>query len=169
MTLRQSKLRARGPRSHHGRHRCDAQADLTLLNTAVNTGIRSRHGKHQSKTRHGSHNFCTKQRSTSTDRERPSLAPSSLPVCRETQTARSSARFVRARTDSYGDGYRFEFVANSRSPKRESNEGRTRVFTTTSNRIVSLRKFADYSFVRPVPAGRCRDVRAAAPPRGNWD
>lgn len=67
MTLRQPKRRTSEHRLHRGRRRCVAQNGPALLNTAVNTGIRSLHGKHQSKTRDGSHYFCTKQRSTSTD------------------------------------------------------------------------------------------------------
>lgn len=67
MTLRQPKRRAPEHRLHRVRRRCVAQSDPALLNTAVNTKIRSLRGKHQSKTRDGSHYFCTKQRFTSTD------------------------------------------------------------------------------------------------------
>lgn len=67
MTLRQPKRRASEHRLHRVRRRRVAQSGPALLNTAVNTEIRSLHGKHQSKTRDGSHYFCTKQRFTSTD------------------------------------------------------------------------------------------------------
>lgn len=147
MTLRQPKRRAPEHRLHRGRRRRVAQSDPALLNTAVNTEIRSLRGKHQSKTRDGSHYFCTKQRFTSTD------SRASEPRTQRAHGARAAPR--NSNRPSWRERFPISapFPRDRRRPRRGVQRRGTRAYATEGPSDPS-----DYSRANPPddrrPTGR---------------
>jgi len=157
MTLRQPKRRASERRLHRGRRRCVARSGPAWLNAAVNTGIRSLHGKHQSKTRDGSHYFCTKQRSTSTD------SRASEPRTQRVSGARGAPRdsnATSASTPTFANRF-FAIAETSEARRRTGDELRDEDVRDSEigSRVQIRRTTLDWPKLAAT-AGRCRAARA---------